>query len=170
MRSFVKAIAIAGVVSSVIAIGFVSAAPARPVPCPDVILPGGACPADVGAAVAQCCPCEGNRNHGSYVSCVAHATNALRAAGCLDKEARTSLKRCAARSTCGKPEGSVTCCKSVPTDCEGGLCEDGVTVCLVAEDCPAKTRCSIKRDAPTCEAQGGVAGTGSCCNACAATP
>ena len=67
---------------------------ARPDPCPGVLFPNGEgiCPADSGAAVAACCPCGDPRfrNHGRYVSCVAHATNALRDADCLDDEARRS--------------------------------------------------------------------------------
>jgi hypothetical protein len=153
-------------------VGFAPRADARPNPCSDVILPGGACPADAGAAVAECCPCGGNKNHGSYVSCVAHAVNALRTAKCLDKDQRRSMKRCAARSTCGKPEGFVTCCKTIPGECDGGFCEEGSTgsECIVDTDCPATTKCSIKHDATTCEDQGGVPGEGSCCNACSATP
>ena len=153
-------------------IGFAPRAEARPNPCPDVILPGGACPTDAGAALAECCPCAGNKNHGSYVSCVAHAVNALRSAGCLDKDARRSIKRCAARSTCGKPEGFVTCCKTTAGVCMEGFCEEGSTgsECMVDADCPGTTKCSIKRDASTCQAQGGVPGEGSCCNACSATP
>jgi hypothetical protein len=173
MQKFVKAIAVGAVLASAIGVGIASPAEAkRPVACTDVLLPAGACPADAGAAVAECCPCSGHKNHGSYVSCVAHAVNALRKANCLDKEARTSMKRCAARSTCGKPEGFVTCCKTTPGACMGGFCEEGSagSECMVDADCPSTTKCSIKRDATTCEAQGGLPGEGSCCNACSATP
>jgi len=144
------------------------ASAARPTPCPD-LLPGGACPADVGAAVATCCDCGAFPNHGQYVRCVAHATNALRKAGCLDQSARTSLKRCAARSTCGKP-GFVTCCRSVAGVCLEGTCvgTDPAVTCTTNEECPIKSRCSIKHDADSCLAVGGTPGTASsCCNACA---
>src|SRR5690349_9908244 len=64
------------------------------------------CPTDVGAALATACPCDGPgqawKNHGKYVSCVAHYRNALRKAGCLDAEAKRTIQSCAARSTCGK--------------------------------------------------------------------
>jgi len=74
----------------------------KPANCADILLPGGQCAADVGAALAACCDCNSFSNHGQFVSCMAHATNDLRKAGCLDKAARTSIKRCNARSTCGK--------------------------------------------------------------------
>lgn len=140
----------------------------RPQPCPDLLFPGGVCAPNVGAAVAACCDCNGFPNHGQYVRCVAHATNALRKASCLDKAARTSLKRCAARSTCGKP-GFVTCCRSKPGVCLDGTCikTDPPLRCLTSEECPPAFRCSTKRDADTCLAVGGTPGTASsCCNAC----
>ena len=48
------------------------------------------CPADVDAAVAQHCPCDGSMNHGQYVSCVAHYGISLRKAGC---RAGTAVRR-----------------------------------------------------------------------------
>ena len=141
----------------------------RPLACPnDVLLPNDECPADVGAAAATCCPCDGFRNHGKYASCVAHATNTLRRAGCLDKEARRSLKRCAARSTCGKPEGYVTCCVQRPGVCLNGLCArtDPPQECTTDETCPPIPKCRLKRNAEMCLAKHGVPGTGSCCNSC----
>ena len=72
----------------------------------------GSCPADVGAALAERCPCDGQKNHGQYVSCVVHFRNGLRKAGCLTAEDRRTIARCAARSTCGKPD-AVLCCTSV---------------------------------------------------------
>ena len=145
---------------------------ARPDPCPGVLFPGGdgVCPSDGGAAVAACCPCGDPRfrNHGRYVSCVAHATNALRNADCLDAEARRSLKRCAARSTCNKPEGFVTCCVKQAVACEDGACvgSDPPLPCATSDECPPTTRCSIKRGEDLCLIRGGVPGTGSCCAAC----
>jgi len=148
------------------------AALAQPVPCPGVLFPGGddTCPADAGAAVAACCPCGDAqfRNHGRYVRCVAHATNALRDAGCLDTEARLSLRRCAARSTCNKPEGFVTCCIAQPVACEEGVCahSDPPIACVTSDECPPTTRCTLKRGEEHCFERGGVPGTGSCCAAC----
>jgi hypothetical protein len=147
---------------------------ARPAPCPDILLPGGECPADVGAALEQCCPCDNARfrNHGQFVKCRVHAVNALRRADCLDRDARRSLKRCAARSTCGKP-GFVTCCVEQAGQCKEGSCvDDPNTPCTSSEACPPHPKCRIKRDAATCEARGGVAGTGSCCDVeqCVSSP
>lgn len=145
---------------------------ARPIPCPDVLFPGGegVCPGDSGAAVAACCPCGDPqfRNHGQYVRCVAHATNALRDAGCLDFEARRSLRRCAARSTCNKPEGFVTCCVEQLVACEDGVCvgSEPPLACTTSEECPPTTRCTIKREEDRCLERGGQPGTGSCCAAC----
>src|SRR5688572_22746112 len=75
----------------------------------------GSCPADVGACIAEACPCEADaagmpwRNHGQYVKCVVHLRNDLRKAGCIDADAKRTIASCAAKSTCGK-EGAVLCC------------------------------------------------------------
>ena len=83
--------------------------------------------------------------------------------------AKKSLKRCAARSTCGKPAGFVTCCRSKPGLCLDGTClgTEPPLVCMTDLECPALSHCSVKRDADTCLASGGTPGTGSCCGACA---
>ena len=132
------------------------------------IVPAGVCPTDVGAALAACCDCSTARNHGQHVRCVAHAVNTLRKAGCLDREARRSLKRCAARSTCGKP-GFVTCCRAKPGVCVDGFCArtEPPLACLTDVECPAISHCSIKRDAAACTLVAGTAGeSASCCDAC----
>jgi hypothetical protein len=149
---------------------------ARPAPCPDLLFPDGECAEDVGAAIAACCPCDDVqfRNHGRYVRCVAHSVNALRRAGCLDRDQRRTLKKCAARSTCNKP-ASVRCCIERPGVCDAGVCAktDPPVSCEVSEECPPRTKCKIKRgvdiqDAGArCAAKGGIpSGTGSCCDAC----
>src|SRR3989442_12118701 len=74
------------------------------------------CPADVDAAVAQHCPCDGSRNHGQYVSGAAHYGNALRKTGCRAGTA-VRLTRCPVLSTCGKP-GAVVCCTTICGTCE----------------------------------------------------
>ena len=101
--------------------------------------------ANARAAVAASCDCAGATSHGAYVRCAAQQANlALVNKGCAG-----AVKRCASRSTCGKP-GAVTCCVSKP---------DG-------------TRCKIKRDGAHCIApSGGTACVGSyasCCDACTA--
>ena len=150
----------------------------RPEPIP--------CPEDIGIAIAEACPCEGQalsgesptpwRNHGQYVRCVVKYANLLRKSECLTPEERQPIKRCAARSTCGKA-GRVLCCVS-----ETGTCSDtnpdGTAdgVCSNDEDLPcdtdadcAKTRARITQNEDACLAEGGeVGGEGSVCSACLA--
>src|SRR5438046_2003328 len=86
------------------------------------------CPTDIPSALAEQCPCAGKmlpdasvapwRNHGQYVSCVVHLRNALRKGGCLTADARRTLARCAARSSCGK--GTAVLCGTIET----GTCSD----------------------------------------------
>ena len=138
----------------------------------------GSCPADVGAALAERCPCDGQKNHGQYVSCVVHFRNGLRKAGCLTTEDRRTIARCAARSTCGKLD-AVLCCTSTtgtcsdPTPGDGtaaGVCSnDRETACDTAADC-TETRARIAHDDATCTQVGGTAsGHGSVCGACTTT-
>src|SRR5512139_258144 len=72
-----------------------------------------------GAAIAAACPCDGKvngagevtawKNHGGYVSCVVRERNQQAKALGLSKSCVRKAARCAARSTCGKREGFVTC-------------------------------------------------------------
>jgi hypothetical protein len=109
--------------------------------------PAGADAVDVAnarAAVAANCDCAGATSHGAYVKCAGtQATATLVNAGCA-----STVKRCASRSTCGRP-GYVTCCR---TNSKG------------------VTKCSIKKGAAKCKApNGGSACAGilsSCCDAC----
>jgi len=82
------------------------------------------------ATVQAQCDCENARNHGTFVKCARAAIDALIANGDLSADCRGEARRCAARSTCGRP-GTVTCCR---TDKKG------------------KTTCSIKHDATKCKA------------------
>lgn len=145
---------------------------------------GAACPADVGLAVATACPCDGSassgpwRNHGKYVSCVAHARNMLRRQGCLTDAART-LQRCAARSTCGKT-GAVLCCVTTPGTCTGdpmpadgtaaGTCvADATRACDTNADCAVTKGPTLASSADACVAAGGTpSGPGSVCASCPA--
>src|SRR5437667_9524278 len=100
------------------------------------------------AAVRAECDCASANNHGAYVSCVAHATNAAVKAGTLPGDCASTVMNCASNSTCGKP-GTVTCCR---TDASG------------------TTTCSVMNGADACTApKGGSACVGtqpSCCEAC----
>ena len=102
--------------------------------------------ANARAFVADRCDCDATTSHGAYVKCaVEQASAALQNGSCAG-----AVKRCAARSTCGRP-GFVTCCV---TTAKG-------------------TRSGIKRDAAHCRApRNGSACAGSfasCCDACTAT-
>ncbi len=62
-----------------------------------------------GCSLAQACPCEGPqgttsewRNHGKYVSCVAHASNSFERQGLMTSEERSEVMHNAAQSSCGK--------------------------------------------------------------------
>jgi len=143
------------------------------------------CPDDVDAAVAVECPCEGQmlpdesvapwRNHGQYVRCVVQYRNQLRKAGCVTPQERRSIKRCAARSTCGKAD-RVLCCISTIGTCDDvspdglpeGLCSnDQDLACDTDEDC-TDSRTRITRGEAACTDAGGeVTGTGSVCTPCA---
>lgn len=147
------------------------------------------CPPDVGAALAETCPCSGKtlpnetvqpwKNHGQYVSCVVRFRNALRKAGCFtDDSVRRTLARCAARSTCGK-SGFVLCCFTDagtcndPTPGDGtvaGTCSnDPDTACDASEEC-ATVHGRIAHDEASCTAAGGVnGGFGSVCGGCTTT-
>ena len=110
------------------------------------------------------CSCDGN--HGQYVSCVTRAVREAVSTGELDVNCKGKVVRCAARSTCGKKEGFVTCTICVPGTCTDNLCDDGVTVCSDSSTCPQVVdRCSTKSSVDLCLAKGGIPGTGSCCHA-----
>jgi len=56
-----------------------------------------------GCSIAQLCPCDAQwRNHGDYVSCVAHATNAFVAAGLITGAEKGVIQSAAGSSSCGK--------------------------------------------------------------------
>ena len=120
------------------------------------------------------CQCDAATNHGQYVSCVAHKVKELARTNPDLKTCKGKVKRCAARSTCGK-ENFITC--TVPTDTCGTpctadpsatCCSDATTACATDADCG--TRCTTKHAEPgtettVCPAPG-VVGSGSCCASC----
>lgn len=68
--------------------------------CPNT--PPGSVVDATGCAIAQICPCVNNwKNHGAYVSCVAHAANAFVAAGLLTPAQKSAVVSAAAQSSCG---------------------------------------------------------------------
>ena len=107
------------------------------------------------------CPCTGN--HGQYVSCVAHHVRDAVRNGDLDVNCKGKVTHCAARSTCGKKTGFMTCALCQPGTCTNGFCDDGKTACTDSSTCPpVVTHCSTKSDASLCS---GTSGSGSCCDA-----
>jgi len=155
----------------------VAALAKRPEPVP--------CPNDVATALAEACPCEGKvvgngetqawKNHGQYVSCSVRYRNALRKSGCLTKEQKRTIARCAARSTCGK-EGAVLCCIAELGTCTGdpaagdmtaarSCSNDALVACDIDADC-TKTSAALSKDVDACIAAGGTVGQGSVCSGC----
>jgi hypothetical protein len=97
------------------------------------------------AAEQACGPCASAPDHGAYVSCVAQSANTSVTNNMLPKSCKGKVKKCAAKSVCGKP-GFVTCCITN---------KKGVT------------NCKSKKSADACTAKGGTVGVcGSCCDAC----
>ena len=118
----------------------------------------------VRADINTACPCTGN--HGQYVSCVNRHVREAVANGQLDVNCKGAVTRCAARSTCGKKSGFVTCALCDPGTCTNGFCDDGTTACSDSSTCPlVLNRCSTKSSSDHCAAKGGFAGSGSCCDA-----
>ena len=119
------------------------------------------------AMIEERCPCDAHSNHGRYVSCVAHVVKELTAQG-LPKNCGGKLKRCAARSICGKQSRDFHTCTTSETftcDTTAGVCtNDGVTPCLVDTDC-VETRCRTTRRPEACE--GTLDISPSCCSTCA---
>jgi hypothetical protein len=104
----------------------------------------------VAAARAQVeteCGCARAASHALYVHCAVGVARARVANGLLPKSCKRSVKRCAAKSVCGK-RNAVTCC----------ITRKG------------RTKCRIKKKAAKCLAKGGCVGIfPSCCDACTAT-
>ena len=118
----------------------------------------------VRASINQDCQCNGN--HGQYVSCVAHHVRDAVANNQLDVNCKGKVTRCAARSTCGKKTGFMTCAICQPGTCSNGVCDGSSTTCTDSSTCPpVVTHCSTKSSSDLCTAKGGNPGTGSCCDA-----
>ena len=104
------------------------------------------------AAADAACGCETSSSHGQYVRCANEVAKQRVATGALPRECQSEVTQCAARSTCGRNDDSVTCCRV-----EG----DG------------DVSCEIQASAAECEALPGVTCVGSatsCCDACEGSP
>ena len=126
----------------------------------------GACDADAvagaKAAVAAACPCDAQadgtswKNHGAYVSCVAHARKTAAAEAGIKKSCLTDVQPCAAESTCGRAS-KVAC--SAPSDvC---LFAPGACSSNIAEPCATAADCTNAGD--TCKAVGACAVSDAAC-------
>ena len=84
------------------------------------------------ATAAGTCNCATAVNHGAYVKCVAGVANQLSSGTnpSLPKNCKGAVKKCAAHSTCGKPD-EVTCCF---TGKSGPKCKNAKS----AADCSGK--------------------------------
>lgn len=100
------------------------------------------------------CHCDTSTDHGAFVSCAANVANSRSSLqpsdpNFLPKNCKGAVKKCAAKSVCGK-SGFVTCCVTKGTT----------------------TKCKTKKDAAHCTAKGGtVSGTSSkgCASCCDVT-
>jgi hypothetical protein len=104
------------------------------------------------AAIQTSCGCPTTAgSRAAYLSCARGVTANLVTSGALPSSCRSSVVRCASKSTCGRP-GAVSCCRTSRT---------------------GKTTCSVVGSAARCKAPaGGSACVGqyaSCCDACTAT-
>lgn len=123
---------------------------------------------DFQTAINTRCPCETAPNHGKHVSCVARYVKQLAREGKIPTRCEGKIKRCAARSTCGK-DGFVTCTFNELGTCSNGVCDAPVDQpCTANADCVIKSRCRPKSSAEHCTALGGSVGTGTCCASCSA--
>ncbi len=123
----------------------------------------------VQAAINAACDCTTATNHGRYVSCVAHVVKQLSIDGTIPINCKGKVKRCAARSTCGKA-GFVTCSIPVPGTCDltTFTCVGNATVACTTDAQCTTSRCKIKSTAEGCTAAGGTVGTSAtCCANCA---
>jgi len=115
------------------------------------------------------CPCDGQDNHGSYVSCVAHIVNDLVDEG-LPTNCKGKIKRCAARSVCGKQDrGFATCTTQTFGTCTSGTCENDAAIsCATNTDCGVvSSQCRLTRHTDTCTASGGLVNLSpTCCATC----
>jgi hypothetical protein len=129
-------------------------------------------------AIDQQCPCDGAASPGLHMRCVAKAARQLAADGVIPAQCKGAIRRCAARSTCGRKPGSVTC--EIPAQqgtCAVGLgfCTyDGVVrysmPCSTPAECVIGGRCGISSSAERCAARGGTAvPRSSCCRPCEPT-
>lgn len=115
--------------------------------------PTGALRAAARQDVKDNCNCATAENHGAYVKCSAGRVNANTS---LPKSCRGAVKKCAAKSNCGKP-GFIICCKKNSS---------GKTTCAAKKDCDhcvapsGGSKCCSANSSCCC--QSGASFTGTC--------
>jgi hypothetical protein len=107
--------------------------------------------AAVRAEIEAACPCAAATDHRSYVRCAKTVVGAAVAQQMLPSGCASAVRRCVNRSTCGRPAGWVTCCRTTVT---------GRTVCAVKS---SAAKCRAPRGGASCST-----GFASCCDACTA--
>jgi len=100
-------------------------------------------------SVQSQCECNFATSHNAYVHCTREIITDLVQAGNLPKNCVRALRVCSAKSTCGRDDGSVTCCR---------------------KDKKGRVRCTVKKRASRCKAPSGgsacASQQASCCEAC----
>src|SRR5262249_18113020 len=93
------------------------------------------------------CDCTSALNHDGYMTCVKRAARKMVRSRAINRKTRHQLVKCAAKSTCGRDEGGIACCRHLPN---------------------GRTQCTIAPSAEGCERQPGAVATtcSSCCDAC----
>jgi hypothetical protein len=132
------------------------------------------------ATIDARCPCAEAATHRTYVRCVAQVVKDLAADATIPVQCKGRIRRCAARSTCGRLPGTVVC--EIPL--VSGTCHFGVGFCGDPQgeidytrgcssdaDCVYESRCRVSASAERCAARGGLVATRpSCCPECAPSP
>lgn len=141
----------------------------------------------VQAEIDAACPCEGPRAHADRVRCVTNKLRDLsacspaadgkqRSCGPVPRQCAAKIRRIAARSACGKPTDTVTCCVPKQRDCAGdpapgdgskeGTCTSSTRKCDSVTECMVP-KCELSATAERCAAVGGTVGAGrDCATAC----
>jgi len=91
--------------------------------------------ATVRAAMEMQCPCAAATSRGAYIRCAKGVVNRAVLDGVLPAYCASTVKKCATRSTCGRPPGWVTCCRTTAT---------------------GRTTCKVKSSAAKCTAPSGA--------------
>lgn len=116
--------------------------------------------------LAAACPCQGDWGaKRDYRTCLRTAQRAIRDryGKAFQRSCIQVAFRCGSLSTCGEPDGVVTCTKPRRGRCRSGLCSDDISrTCKTKADCLG--RCDLAESSAECDSSGGVSASGSCCD------